>query len=210
MNKIDWRLCLVADMDAAMGRDLTVLVSEAVAGGVTCVQLRAKHMNGGPFLLLAERLTALLNPKNIPLIINDRVDVAAAGKCQGVHLGQDDLPVSAAREILGKKAVIGVSVNTVEEARTAEKEGADYLGAGPVFTTSSKETSLPVLGTGGLILLRHQVNIPVLAIGGIDSRNAPGVFNAGADGIAVISAILGPEETRAAAYKLARILPPVN
>ncbi len=210
MNKIDWRLCLVADTDAAGDRDLAMLVSEAAAGGVTCVQLRAKHMNGAPFLLLAERLIALLNLKNIPLIINDRVDVAAAGKCQGVHLGQDDLPVSAARRILGREAVIGVSVNTVEEARSAEKEGADYLGAGPVFTTSSKETSLPVLGVDGLKLLRHKVNIPVLAIGGIDSRNAPDVFDAGVDGIAVISAILGPEDTRKAAYKLARILPSVK
>jgi thiamine-phosphate pyrophosphorylase len=204
---MNWRLCLVADVDAVLDRDLVSLVIEAAEGGVTCIQLRAKHLDGGPFLLLAERLSCVLIPKKIPLIINDRVDVAAACRCQGVHLGQDDLPVDAARRILGTSALIGVSVNTVGEALKAAREGADYLGAGPVFPTGSKATSLPVLGPDGLKHLRTAVDIPVLAIGGIHAGNARQVFDAGADGIAVISAILGHTDIQGAARRLAQILP---
>ncbi len=208
MNKIDWRLCFVADVDAAMDRDLVSLVLEAVEGGVTCVQLRAKHLDGGPFFCMADKLAGFLNPKNIPLIINDRVDVAAACRCQGVHLGQNDLPVSAARRILGESALIGVSVNTAEEVREAAGNGADYLGAGPVFPTGTKHTSLPVLGAAGLKRLCNEANIPVLAIGGIHSGNVPQIFDAGADGIAVVSAVLGEADIKSAARRLAKILPP--
>lgn len=204
---IDWRLCLVADTDAACGRNLAAVVEEAVQAGVTCVQLRAKHLDGGLFLELANNLAEILLPRKIPLFINDRVDVAASCRCQGVHLGQNDLPVPQARRILGEKSIIGISVNTAEEARRAAQRGADYLGAGPVFQTRSKSTSYPVLGQKGLRAIRNAVDLPILAIGGISPDNAAQVFEAGADGIAVISAILGHGDIKKAAGKLVRILP---
>ena len=204
---MDWRLCLVADADAAAGRNLINLSVEAVEAGVTLVQLRAKQLEGGLFLSLAERLSAELNRKKTPLIINDRVNVAAVCRCQGVHLGQNDLPVSKARSILGPDALIGVSVNTAEEAAAAAREGADYVGAGPVFPSGSKETALPVLGISGLSEIKKAVDIPVLAIGGIHSGNARRVFEAGVDGIAVISAILSQSDIQSATRTLVQTLP---
>ncbi|MFO7865566.1 MAG: thiamine phosphate synthase [Candidatus Aminicenantes bacterium] len=204
---IDWRLCLVADVDAACGRNLVAVVEEAVQAGVTCVQLRAKHLDGGLFLALANNLAEILLPQKIPLFINDRVDVAASCRCQGVHLGQNDLPVPQARRILGEKSIIGISINTVQEAKRASQTGADYLGAGPVFQTRSKSTSYPVLGQKGLRTIRNAVDLPILAIGGISPDNAAQVFEAGADGIAVISAILGHGDIKEATGKLVRVLP---
>jgi thiamine-phosphate pyrophosphorylase len=187
--RVDWRLCFIADSDAAAGRDLLRLISGAVAGGATIVQLRGKAWTDREFLGAARRVQKLLRARRVPLIINDRADIARAAGAAGVHLGPSDLPAAAAREIVGAAAVIGVSVRSVREARAAERAGADYLGAGPVFATRSKDDAGAPLGLEGLRRLRRAVRLPILAIGGLDAANAPAVIGAGADGLAVISAI---------------------
>jgi thiamine-phosphate pyrophosphorylase len=190
-HKISWTLCLVADAESAGGRDLIQIIREAAAGGVTLVQLRAKNLSASAFLNLGLEAASLLRKKKIPLIINDRPDIALACGAAGVHLGQEDLPLAAARRILGKDRLIGLSVASLKEARKAEKDGVDYVGLGPVFPTPTKDTPLTPLGLRGVRDICSRLSIPVLAIGGITRDNAPQVMGAGADGIAVVSAILG-------------------
>ena len=152
---MDYSLYLVADADYAAGRGLAGLIEAAVEGGVTLVQLRAKSLAGGAFVRLGLAVAARLATKGIPLLVNDRVDIALACGAAGVHLGQEDIPVPLARRLLGPGAIIGVSVNTPEEARRAEEEGADYVGAGPAYSTATKETPLPVLGPAGAVSYTH-------------------------------------------------------
>lgn len=204
--RIDYSLYLVADAEFAAGRDLPALVASAVEGGVTAVQLRAKGLPVRDFLDLALRIAERLEGTGVPLIVNDRVDIALACGAAGAHLGQEDLPVPEARKILGAKRIIGVSVNTLEEAREAEKRGADYVGLGPVFPTSTKETTLAVIGAGGVAAVKRALKIPVVGIGGISASNAHDVVKAGADGIAVISAILGAPDARRAAAELRKCI----
>jgi thiamine-phosphate pyrophosphorylase len=206
MKKIDWRLCLVADMEAAGKRDIMAIVQEAAAAGVTLVQLRGKHCEAREFLDVAVRMNGLLKPKGIPLIINDRSDIALACEADGLHIGQQDIPLFYARKILGQNRLIGISVNTIEEAHTAEKEGADYVGVGPVYFTSSKDKIPTILGLEGLRAIREQVRIPILAIGGVTVKNARAVVDSGADGIAVISAIMGKDDIAKAAKNLLSVL----
>jgi len=202
---IDYSLYLVADVDFAAGRDLVPLIEAAVAGGVTVVQLRAKNLPFLDFLALGRRVAPVLKHHRVPLIINDRADVALSCSAAGIHLGQDDLPLAVARKVMGKRTIIGMSVNTADAAREAERRGADYVGAGPAFETETKATDLPVLGLEGLRQIRRAVRIPVVAIGGITDRNAGLVREAGADGIAVVSAILGAADPREAARRLKRV-----
>lgn len=202
LKKIDWSLYLVADTEFAAGKNLVHLVSEAVLGGVTIVQLRAKDLGTRDFLELALNMSEKLGKTGIPLLINDRVDIALACGAAGVHLGQDDMPLPDARRLLGPDKTIGISVNTLDEAAEAERLGADYLGLGPIYGTSTKQTVLPVLGPEGIQRLRRQIRIPMVAIGGINAGNAGAVKKAGADGIAVVSAILGARDARQAAAEL--------
>ena len=202
----DYSLYLIADAEYAAGRDLMPLVEAAVRGGVTVVQLRAKSLLHGDFLALARRVAPVLKRHRVPLIINDRAEIALSCGAAGLHLGQDDLPLAVARKILAEDMIIGVSVNTPEEAREAERHGADYLGAGPVFATATKPTDLPTLGPGGLLRIKQSVVIPVVAIGGITEENARSVREAGADGIAVVSALLGAEDPQEAARGLKRAM----
>lgn len=204
--RIDYSLYLVADAEFTAGRDLPALVASAVEGGVTAVQLRAKGLPVRDFLDLALRIAERLEGTGVPLIVNDRVDIALACGAAGAHLGQEDLPVAEARKILGAKRIIGVSVNTLEEAREAEKRGADYVGLGPVFPTSTKETNLAVIGAEGVAAVKRALKIPVVGIGGITASNAHDVVKAGADGIAVISAILGAPDARRAAAELRKCI----
>jgi len=202
MKSIDWKLCLVADAEAAKGRYLLNLIEKAVNSGVTLVQLRAKELQTREFLQLARQTAELLKGKSIPLIINDRIDIALACGAEGVHLGQEDIPLPYARKILGKKKQIGISVNTVNEAEEAEKGGADYLGVGPVYYTPSKRDLKAILGPSGLKVIRERVKIPILAIGGINAENATDVMSCGVDGIAVISALMGAEDIAEATKEL--------
>jgi len=199
---VDYTLYLVADADYAAGRDLLGLMEAAVRGGVTVVQLRGKKLSYGEFLELGLAAAGRLAGTGVPLLINDRLDVALACGADGVHVGQEDVSILTARRALGPDRIIGVSVNTVGEARRAEEDGADYVGAGPAFPTATKETALPVLGPDKLGQLRRAVGVPVVAIGGITAANAADLARAGVDGIAVVSAILGAPDARRAAEEL--------
>ncbi len=201
----DYSLCLVADAEYAPGRDLLGLIEEAVRGGASIVQLRAKNLTSRDLLDLGRRAADLLARLSVPLLVNDRVDVALACGAAGVHLGQEDMPVDQARRLLGPDRIIGVSVNTPEEALRAEREGADYVGANPAYVTATKEIALPVLGPEGIGRIKRAVRIPVVAIGGIGTANAAALAAAGADGIAVISAILGAPDARRAAEELKKV-----
>ncbi len=197
-RQIDWSLCFIADSEASAGRNILWLIEEAVAGGATIVQLRGKKWTVREFLTIGVEAVELLRPKGIPLIINDRTDIALACRADGVHLGQDDLPVEAARRILGLGRLIGLSVNTPEEARKAEDVGANYIGVGPIFPTLSKPDLSPLLGVEGLRRIRAEARLPILAIGGITAARAAEVIAAGADGLAVISAIASAVSPRQA------------
>jgi len=207
---IDFSLYLVADADffkkiavpGAAGRDLLGIVDAAVQGGVTVVQLRAKALSFREFLGLGLRTADLLARTGVPLLVNDRLDIALACGAAGVHLGQEDMPVPRARKILGPDRIIGVSVNTPEEALRAEREGADYVGACPAYVTTTKEIALGVLGPEGIGRIKRAVRIPVVAIGGINAGNSAALADSGADGIAVISAVLGAPDARRAADDL--------
>jgi thiamine-phosphate pyrophosphorylase len=206
MKKIDWKLCLVADADLARGLDLLDRVVRSVQAGATIVQLRAKNLPTKEFLDLSLAIATKLSKVKVPLIINDRLDVALAGQASGVHLGQDDMPLAYARTLLGHGRMIGISVATVEEAHRAEHGGADYIGAGPVFATSTKDCLRPPIGLDGLRKIREAVKLPLLAIGGINVRNAAEVMKAGADGIAVVSAIMNAPDVGLATVELLRAM----
>jgi thiamine-phosphate pyrophosphorylase len=201
-RKVDWRLCFIADSEAAAGRDILVLIESAVAGGATIIQLRGKTWTTREFLETGQHAAQILRPRRIPLIINDRVDLVLACEADGVHLGQDDLPLTEARKVMGDGRIIGISVNTARQAVSAEHGGADYVGAGPVFSTLSKRDLEPVLGLKGLRDIRARVGLPILAIGGIEAENAADVIAVGADGIAVISAITRARDPARAAADL--------
>jgi thiamine-phosphate pyrophosphorylase len=191
MKFIDWSLCLVADAEAAGRRDLVPIIREAGEAGATLVQLRVKKWETRRFLEVALRASRILRQMHIPLIVNDRIDIALSCEADGVHLGQEDLPLPYARKILGQERIIGISVNTQKEALEAESGGADYIGVGPIFPTASKEKTGSILSLESLRSIRQKVKIPILAIGGITAETAGEVVSSGADGIAVISAIMG-------------------
>ena len=160
-------------------------------GGATLVQLREKHMAPREFYREAEAALRVARERGVRLIINDRADIALALRADGVHLGQDDLPPQAARELLGSDAIIGFSTHTIDQAVSAARLPVDYIALGPVFATSSKQNPDPVVGVEGLVCVRAQVgHIPLVAIGGINDQNARGVLESGADAVAVISALL--------------------
>lgn len=189
MNII-YSVYLVTDRSLSCGRSTAEVVEAAVAGGVSCVQLREKHLPVRDMIAEAKRLVALLRPRNIPLIVNDRVDVALAADADGVHLGQSDMHIHDARRILGPGRIIGISAESVDDAVCAEREGADYIGISPVFATATKEDIVEPLGLDGVQQIRRRVALPLVGIGGISSGNAAEVVQAGADGVAVVSAIV--------------------
>lgn len=177
-------------------------------GGVRIIQLRAKHATTRQLVQMGQELRALTRQYGASLIVNDRLDVALAVEADGVHLGQDDLPVALARQLAGEKFIIGVSAETLEEARHAEAEGANYLGVGPMFATATKPDAGAPIGPERLQAIKQAVSIPVFGIGGITLQNAVQVLKVGADGICVISAIMGAadpaEATRQFLTMLAR------
>ena len=199
---IDYSLYLVTDRSLSKGRPTSEIVAGAVAGGVTCVQLREKQCRTREFVDEALALKPLLKDCNIPLIINDRLDVALAVEADGVHLGQDDMPITMARAIAGSSLIIGISAESTEDALRAEQEGADYIGISPVFATPTKTDTGPPLGLDGVRKIRELVDIPLVGIGGINELNAAEVIAAGADGIAVVSAIVSADDPAAATRTL--------
>ena len=198
----DYSLYLVTDRRLSLGRSTVEVVAAAVSGGVTCVQLREKHCSTREFLEEARRVRELLVGTGVPLIINDRLDVALAVAADGVHLGQNDMHISDARRLVGERLVIGISAESVADAIRAEAEGADYIGVSPVFTTPTKVDTAPPLGLEGLREIRRAVSLPLVAIGSIRHDNAAEVLRAGADGLAVVSAIVSAPCPRTAAAAL--------
>lgn len=170
------------------------IVEAAVCGGVTCVQLREKISSTREFIEQAIAIRDFLRFRDIPLIINDRLDVALAVGADGVHLGQNDMLLAMARSIVKDAMFIGISTNSLEDAVAAEKGGADYLGVGPIYATPTKTDTAPVLGLDGLEKIRKNVKIPLVTIGGMNHRNAAQVIRKGADGIAVVSAIVAAKD----------------
>ncbi len=202
----DFSLYLVTDRSLAHGRSTVDIVRAAVAGGATCVQLREKQASTRDFLNEAKAVRALLKDSGVPLIINDRVDVALAVEAEGVHLGQTDMPIADARRIVGRSMLIGISAECVDDALRAEAEGADYVGVSPVFATPTKTDTAPALGLSGVAAIRARVSLPLVGIGGIGPANAAEVIRAGCDGIAVVSAIVAAPSPRDAAADLKHLI----
>ena len=195
------RLYLVTDQPSLKGRRLIDVVQSAVQGGVTCVQLREKQLCSRDFYAQAVALMDLLAPLNIPLIINDRLDIALACGAHGVHLGQSDLPVAAARALLPPQVFIGWSVETIEDVAHSATLPLDYLGVSPVFATPTKTDTAMPWGLEGLQRIRAATDLPLVAIGGIHLGNAAEVMRAGAHSLAVVSAICSADDPLAASQQ---------
>ena len=189
-------LYLIADPDIPTHRSFFETVEEAIKGGVTIVQLRAKKRPLEEFLKLARTMRYLTLQYRIPFIVNDNVEIAQAVDSDGVHLGQSDTSIEQAREILGFNKIVGLSAHTPEEARDAEERSADYVGVGSVYSTTSKEDISGIIGATGLVEVRKSVKLPMVAIGGIDASNVSDVIETGVDGVAVISSIMKSDRPR--------------
>lgn len=189
---LDFQLYAITHVASHPGRDVLVVMEEAIQGGADMIQLRDKDASLGWLYEKAKALRELTRAYGVKLIINDHVDIALAVDADGIHLGQDDLPVHAARTLLGEHKIIGVSTSRIEQARQAVRDGADYIGAGPVFPTATKDRA-PV----GLEYVRQvagEIPIPFVAIGGIDLQNADQVIAAGAKRICAVTAIVGSND----------------
>lgn len=200
----DYSIYLVTDDGCLQGRALLDCVREALEGGVTLVQYRAKTASSAEMYAEALQLKALCDSFNVPLIINDRLDIAMAVGAAGVHLGQDDLPCAAARRILGEDYIIGVSAHNPAEAKAALQSGADYLGCGAVFGTATK-ADVKKLGTEGLTAICREKGLPVVGIGGVTADNYREVRAAGADGAAIVSGILAQPDIRTTVRAIAKV-----
>jgi len=198
MKGFDLSLYAILDPRFLRGRNLTEIACSLVRGGATCLQLRDKEASSRELYEEAGLLRATLRSLGIPFIVNDRLDIALAVEADGVHLGEEDIPISEARRILGKGKILGASADTVEAATRAAREGADYIGFGAVFPTGTKEDA-QVSGLALLSRVKQAVSIPVVAIGGIKRTNAVDILRAGADGLAIISDLLEAEDVEARA-----------
>ncbi len=201
---IDYSLYVILDARASQGRSLLDIAQSSVKGGATVLQLREKNLTTRQLVYAALELRMWAHEAHVPYIINDRVDIALAVDADGVHLGPDDLPLDMARRILGPQRVIGVSAGTVEEAREAERAGADYIGVGAVFATASKADAGEPIGVGGFGEIARAVSIPAVAIGGVGYENAALPVAAGAAGVAVISAVVGAPDVERATREMRR------
>ena len=196
------RLYAILDPEQTKGRAPEAVLQQLLDGGVKILQLRVKAMTPADFLTLATHARAQTCAAGCQLIINDRIDIALACEADGAHLGQEDLPLAAGKQLLGDK-IVGISTHDVEQAREAERNGADYIGFGPMFGTMTKDTGLTARGADMLKQIRAAVKIPIVAIGGINEKNVQEVWQAGADSAAIISDILGAEDI---AMKTKRII----
>ena len=209
VNPVDLRLYAIVDPERTRGRPLPDLARAAAAGGCTLIQYRDKHGDGRTLVETARALKAALAGTGVPLLVNDRVDVALAGGADGVHLGQDDMSVRDARALLGPRAIIGLTLKTPAHAAALGQEPADYGCIGGVFATASKDNPEPPIGLDGLaavLAAGRGAGVPLGAIAGIDAGNAGLVVGTGADGVAVISAIFNADDVAGAARRLRAIV----
>lgn len=202
--KLDVSLYVIIDKAFLGNRNIIDITKQIVKGGAAVIQLRAKDAPTAEVVTMGNKMMKIIDGK-IPLIINDDVKAAITINADGVHVGQKDLGALRARELIGSNKIIGVSVSTVAQAQKAQQEGADYIGAGPIFPTLTKTDADPPFGLNGLRAIKGSVSIPVVAIGGIGKDNAQKVI-AIADGIAVISAVLSTENPQNATIELANII----
>ncbi len=203
---IDYSLYVITDAKLSRGRSNRDVIAAAIRGGATIVQYRAKNTSSRQMIEEALELRELCHAQGVPLIINDRVDVALAVDADGVHVGQDDLPAALARRLIGPGKILGVSAENVKEAQTAIAEGADYLGVGAVFATGTKADAGEPIGLQGLMQVARVSTIPIVGIAGINATNAASVIRAGAAGVAVISAVVGADDVESAARELRRVV----
>ncbi len=201
--RVDYSLYLCTDRELMTSDTIEEGVELAIKGGVTIVQLREKNCLGKEFLRIARSVKEVTDAYEIPLIINDRIDIAVAVDADGVHLGQKDIPAGVAREMLGKHKIIGVSAYNAELALRAQKDGADYIGVGDVFGTSTKADTHHV-SYEELVKIRKTVKIPIVAIGGVKPEHMPRLAGTGVDGVAVVSAVLGAKNITEAAGEMIR------
>lgn len=206
LPNVDYSLYLVTDRGLAGGRSTLEIISAAVNGGVSVVQLREKDCSTRDFIEQVLTIKEFLKTRGVPLIINDRVDVAQAVNADGVHLGQTDMPLEMAKGILGESMIIGISAESLQDAIEAEKGGADYLGVSPIYATPTKTDTAPPLGLEGLREIRKTVKLPLVGIGGLNKDNSADVIRYGADGVAVVSAIVAAEDPEAAARELKHVI----
>lgn len=199
-------LYLVTDRELCRGRDLKAVIHEAVKGGATCIQLREKAVSTRFFIEEALAVKAILAPYGVPLIINDRVDVALASEADGVHIGQDDMPYAVARRLMGPRAIIGLSVETWGDVEEAQSLDVDYIGVSPVFDTPTKTDTKGMWGLDGLARIRVFSKHPLVGIGGLNRTNAEDVIFAGADSIAVVSAVCAAPDPLSASRDLRNII----
>jgi thiamine-phosphate pyrophosphorylase len=206
LGNVDYSLYLVTDRGLSRGRPTLEIIKAAVNGGATVVQLREKDCSTREFIEQALAIKEFLKDHGVPLIINDRVDVAQAVKADGVHLGQTDMPLEVAKKIVGDSMIIGISAESLQDAIEAEKGGADYLGVSPIYATPTKTDTAPPLGLEGLREIRRAVSLPLVGIGGLNPGNAAEVIRSGADGVAVVSAIVAADDPQTAADELKHII----
>ncbi|MGH7928791.1 MAG: thiamine phosphate synthase [Candidatus Binatia bacterium] len=197
-------LYAILDPEQIRSQDPGVVLQLLLEGGAKIIQLRAKTLTPRDFFDLARAISKETRQRNCRFIVNDRVDIAVACGADGVHLGQEDLPLGAARKLMAEK-IIGISTHSEEQARQAERDGADYIGFGPMFGTRTKETGYAARGTEMLRQIRSVVKIPIVAIGGIKEENVTQVWQAGADSAAIISDILAAEQITSKVERIARL-----
>lgn len=202
---VDYSLYLCTDRELMTSKTLEECVERAILGGVTCVQLREKQASSLEFYEEAKRVLQITKTYGVPLIINDRVDIALAIDADGVHIGQSDLPANEVRRLLGKEKIVGVSARNVKEALEAYKAGADYLGVGAMFSTSTK-TDAKVVSKEELKNIQQKVNLPIVLIGGMNARTIPEFLSFKVQGFAVVSAIVSEKNVMHAAQELKKII----
>ncbi|WP_394344831.1 thiamine phosphate synthase [uncultured Methanobrevibacter sp.] len=202
--KLDLSLYLVTDKRNKTDEEFLEIIEEAIKGGTTVVQIREKEGETLDFYNLALKVKEITSKYNVPLIVNDRIDVALAIKSEGVHIGQTDMPADVARSLIGDEMILGVSASTVKEARKAEKDGADYIGTGAVFPTATKDDA-PSITKDDLKEVTGSINIPTVAIGGITLENASELAGTGIAGISVVSAIMNSKDPKTASENLLKI-----
>ena len=200
-HNIDYSLYLCTDQELMSTNTIEEAVEQAILGGCTVIQLREKHDSSLDFYKTACSVKIITDQYHVPLIINDRVDIALAVDANGIHVGQSDLPCSVVRKIIGEDKLIGVSASSLEEALQAEKDGADYLGVGAMYSTSTK-TDAEVVTIEELKRIRKAVKIPIVVIGGINQSTLVNFKNCGIDGLAVVSAIISQKDIKHAAEEL--------
>lgn len=202
--KLNLSLYLVTDKRNKTDDEFLEIIEEAIKGGTTVVQIREKEGETLDFYNLALKVKEITSKYNVPLIVNDRIDVALAIKSEGVHIGQTDMPADVARSLIGDEMILGVSASTVEEARKAEKDGADYIGTGAVFPTATKDDA-PSITKDDLKEVTSSINIPTVAIGGITLENASELADTGIAGISVVSTIMNSKDPKIASENLLKI-----